>query len=123
MNRASKSAAPIAAALAIVGMALAYSAPVLAYDVDDEMLAMENEFSLGNGDSKLIADHRTPEPYRVCVAKGRNAVPLLARYDGQERKISVGDCSDLTAKTISIAPAGKLEDDVVLVGKYKHLKN
>jgi hypothetical protein len=123
MNRASKSAAPIAAALAIVGMALSYSAPVLAYDVDDEMLAMENEFQLGNGDSKRIADHRTPEPYRVCVAKSRNAVPLLARYDGQERTIAVGDCGDLTAKTITISPAERLGDDVVLIGRYKHLKN
>jgi hypothetical protein len=122
MNGVSKQRSPIAAALVIVGIAMAYSAPSFADSVDDELLAMESEFEIGNGDSKIIADHNTPEPYRVCVAKGPNAVPVRARYDGQERTISVGGCSNLTAKVITLSPASRINEDAVLIGKYAHLK-
>jgi hypothetical protein len=42
MNKASKPTSPIAAALVIVGIAMAYSAPSFAEGVDGELLAMKN---------------------------------------------------------------------------------
>jgi hypothetical protein len=122
MSKVSKRTGPIAAALAIAGTAVAYSAASFAYDVDDSMLAMSNAFAIVDGESKVIADHRSPEPYRVCVAKGQNAVPVRVRYDGQERTIGVGTCDDLTARHITLSPAGKLGGDEELIGKYEHLK-
>jgi hypothetical protein len=101
---------------------VAYSAASFAYDLDDELLARSNEFAIVNGESKVIANHRSPEPYRVCVAKGQNAVPVKARYDGQERTIGVGTCDDLTARLITLSPASWLGEGEELIGKYEHLK-
>jgi len=122
MYKVSKRTGPIAAALAIAGTAVAYSAASFAYDLDEELLARSNEFSIGNGDARVIANHRSPESYRVCVAKGPNTIPVKARYDGQERTIGVGACDDLTARLITLSPGSKLREDEVLIGKYEHLK-
>ncbi len=122
MNKVPKPTIPIAAALAIAGMAMAYSAPSFAESVVDDPLAMQGEFEIGNGDSMILADHKTPEPYRICVAKGRDSVPVRASYDGEESTISVGGCSDVTAKVIRLSPAGELKGDAVLLGKYEHLR-
>ncbi|MET0499406.1 MAG: hypothetical protein ABW106_14185 [Steroidobacteraceae bacterium] len=108
---------------AIAGIAFGYGESSLAYDLDEELLAMDNEFEIGNGESKVIADHKTPEPYRVCVKKGQDSVPVKARYDGHELIIDLGSCSDLVAKRIVLSPAGKLKDDAVLLGKYQHVKS
>jgi hypothetical protein len=69
-----------------------------------------------------IADHNTPVPYRICVAKGRDRVPVRVRYDGQESTVSVGGCRDVTAKVITVSPARRLEGDAVLLGKYERLE-
>jgi hypothetical protein len=86
---------------------------------DDEMLAMSNEFELGNGQSKLIADHKHPEQYRLCVKQGRGVVPLQVTADGKVQDINAGSCADFTAAKIRVAPAAKLAKDEVLIGKYK----
>jgi hypothetical protein len=122
MNTVSKPTGPTAAAFAIVGIAMAYSASSFAFNFDDELLGMYGEFEIGNAESKVIAYHNSPEPYRVCVAKSPDSVPVRARYDGQERTIGVGECDDLTARIITLSPAGKLHGDAVLLGKYEHLK-
>jgi hypothetical protein len=101
---------------------MGYSVPSLADGVDDALLRTVGEFQIGNGDTKIIADQSVPEPYRVCVAKGPDVVPVKASYDGQERTINVGDCATLTAKVIRLSAAGKLKEDEVLIGKYEHLK-
>ena len=44
--------------------------------VDDEMLAMNGQFEVGNGETHLIASHKKDEQYRICVDKSRLSVPL-----------------------------------------------
>ncbi|HEY6645436.1 hypothetical protein [Povalibacter sp.] len=108
--------------LLIIGAAFAYAASALAFDLDDELLMLHNEFEIGNGETKLIADHKTPETYRICVSKGPDTVPVKARYDSQEGVIKVGSCDNLTAKRIALTPAGRLGEDMVLIGKYERVQ-
>ncbi len=122
MNTYSKSIRVRAAVLALAGLASAHAGMSRAegMSLDDELLQEAGEFQLGNGDSRTIADAKTPEPYRVCVAKGPDSVPVTAQYDDQERTIGVGDCADLTAKRIRLQPAAHLNEDEILIGKYEH---
>jgi hypothetical protein len=110
----------VAAAVIGVGAFSSLSAAtVSSTSIDDEMLAMQNEFQLGNGQSKIIADHKHPEAYRLCVKQGAGVVPLQVTADGKVQNVNAGSCANFNAAMIKIAPAAKLGADQVLVGKYK----
>ena len=51
----------------VLSLAKAATMPMAASSVDEELLAMSNEFELSNGQSRLLVDHKQPEPYRICV--------------------------------------------------------
>ena len=92
------------------------------YSVDDELLAMNGEFEVGNGESHVIASHKKDEVYRICVNKSRQSVPLKVLYDGKEDTIANG-CADFEAMKIKVEPAGHLSQDIVLLGKFERLGN
>lgn len=89
--------------------------------IEDELLAMENEFQLTNGHSKLIAEHKQPEAYRFCVKQGNGVVPLRVTGDGKVQNVNPGTCADVTAALIKVAPAAKLPADEVLIGRFKRV--
>jgi hypothetical protein len=109
-------------AAAVIGAGASFNlaaATTPSTSIDDELLAMSNEFQLSNGQSKLIADHKHPEAYRLCVKQGAGVVPLQVTADGKVQNVNAGSCANFNAAKIRIAPAAKLATDQVLVGKYK----
>ena len=114
----------LAAAVIVAGsvLSLARAAPApMASSVDEELLAMSNEFELGNGQSRLLVDHKQPEPYRICVKQSKGVVPLQVSADGKLQNVNAGSCADFNAAKIRIQPASKLAKDEVLIGKYKQV--
>lgn len=107
-----------AAALTLARAGLAFAGS----SIDDDLLRESHEFQLTNGESKLIANHKTPERMEVCVTQGKQAVPVDVNYDGVDRMVKAGDCSEFTAKKVKIAPGAKLAEGEMLLGKYKYLK-
>ncbi len=90
-----------AVVLALLGMASLYHMPAIAADsVGEALLLPHGEFELGNGDTKVLVDRKVPEPYRVCVSKGADAVPVKIRYDGAEQLIAAGNCTEVTGKLV-----------------------
>lgn len=87
----------------------------------DAMLALQGEWELGNGETHLIAHSKKDETYRICVRQARNAVPVKVIYDGKEQTVATGNCADFEAMNIKLTPAGKLEKDIVLMGRYHRL--
>jgi hypothetical protein len=114
-------AAAVIVAGSVLSLARAATMPMAASGVDEELLAMSNEFELGNGQSRLLVDHKQPEPYRICVKQGAGVVPLQVSADGKLQNVNAGSCADFNAAKIRIQPASKLAKDEVLIGKYKRV--
>jgi hypothetical protein len=110
----------LGALMLVAGMAIASSAH--ADDPDDELLWSVGEFALGNGDAKTVSDASRPEPTRICVKRAGHAVPLKVDADGRVLTIAPGACGTVDAKRVSIRPGGPLDDDTVLVGRYRHVR-
>lgn len=91
------------------------------FTLDDEMLASVGEFEIGNGETHAIANNKGDEKYRICVRKARHSVPLKVIYDGKTQTVASGNCADFEAMSIKIVPAAKMNNDIVLIGKYEHL--
>ncbi len=98
--------------------------PVFAGDMDTDSVLLHSvgEFEVGNGDNHTIANHKTDTRYRICVRHARHSTALKVTHDGLETIINPGSCSDVQGKRIKVSPAGKLGDDMVLIGKYHHLE-
>lgn len=109
------------AAMAGLLISLLQIGTVYAHDVDDVLLASVGEFEIGNGDSKMIAHHKKDAIVRICVRNTRHSVPLKVMYDGKEQNVAAGDCADFEALSIRVAPGGKLDKDMVIVGRYQHI--
>jgi hypothetical protein len=112
----------------VLGIALLASSGIAAaahhvYNEDDEMLALSGEWEIGNAETQTITQQKKDETYRICVNKSRLTVPVKVTYDGKEQKVAGGNCADFEAMNIQIMPAGKLEKDSVLIGKYHRLKD
>ena len=115
-------AAAVIAAGAVFSLANAAPLPSPSSNsVDDEFLAMANEFQLANGQSKVIAERKHPEEYRFCVKQGSGVVPLQVTGDGKVQKVNPGSCANVNAAMIKVAPAAKLPANEVLIGKYKRV--
>ncbi len=93
------------------------------FSIDSTLLASVGEFEIGNGETHAIASNKGDEKYRICVRKARHSIPLKVIYDGKTETVASGNCADFEAMKIKITPAGKLENDMVLIGKYEHLDN
>jgi len=111
-----------ALALALTGMMLAHAGAAMAVETMDPVLASAHEFELENGDAKTIANHKVAEPYRVCVSSKSDPVSVAVRYDDATRTLHAGECADVTAKHIVVAPGERMKRDEVLIGKFLHLR-
>lgn len=114
-----KSALVASSAALLIGLAAAPAS--FAIGPDAVYFKTVGEFEIGNGETYTIAHHKVDKEYRVCVEKSRHNVPLKVMYDGKEDTVAVGNCADFEAMTIKIAPAAKMEKDMVLVGRYHRL--
>jgi len=85
-------------------------------------LASGGEFELGDGDSKVIVDRSIVEGYRICVGEGAHSVPLKVTANLSDTIVAAGECEIFNAQFIRITPAGALEQDSVLIGRYERLK-
>lgn len=103
-------------------VALLLSGPVAAQTEDDEMLLQWGQFEVGGNKNKLVVDHKSAKHYRICVKKGRDAVPLKITCDNKEATVEPGDCTDFEAKKISVASGGDLGSKNVIMGGYTHIK-
>lgn len=110
-------AAAVIAAGTVFNLASAAALP--SPSIDDEFLAMANEFQLTNGQSKVIAEHKHPETYRFCVKQSSGVVPLQVTGDGKVQNVNPGSCANVNAAKIKVAPAAKLPANEVLIGKFK----
>lgn len=108
--------------LSIAIYAASHALTAVAQDPDIILLLEAGEFEVSNGDSKVLFDGKQPEPYRVCVAKGPDAVPLSVHSDGQVTRVNVGSCVDVKGRFIKLEPAARLRSDEVLIGKYHHVR-
>jgi hypothetical protein len=90
---------------------------------DASLLASAGEFELGNGDAKVIANRSVAARYRICVKQNSLSVPVKVTADGVDKTVATGQCDTVSGKHIRIAPAMRLAQDAVLIGKYEHLKS
>ncbi|MEZ5473932.1 MAG: hypothetical protein R3E72_02895 [Steroidobacteraceae bacterium] len=122
MRTVNKSTLTMAAVLAASVFGLAHAVGAAAQTIDDELLHMQGEFELGNGDKELLAHHRKKEStYRICVKDVPGEVPLKVLHDGKETTIMDGKCATVIGRHIDITPAVKLGDDMVLIGRFDQL--
>jgi hypothetical protein len=113
--------------IAMIGGAAALGLSLLASNVladenyDDLLLHSVGEFAVANGDSKIVAMHKTDHDYRICVRNSEHGVPLKVMHDDRTSLVYPGDCADFEAKEISVAPDGKLPSDTLMIGRYERL--
>ncbi len=106
-----------------------FSVPALAQNVfpppdsvTAQMLQMEHRYDIGNGDTLLVAQRRTPEPYRICAKDASAGIPLEVRVDGQMHEIAAGTCDNVVGKDVSVVPGTTLSNDTVLNAHIKDVE-
>jgi hypothetical protein len=95
------------------------AAPVYAGSsgVDDELMKMQHEAELQNGEKLLIAYHHARVTnYRVCIPEQPGDIRLKVIHDGEVTEVSDGSCETVSGRHIDVMadsriPAG---DDLVL---------
>jgi hypothetical protein len=108
------------AATALVSVAHATTASPAPFN--EEIVRVGHSFELGNGDSMLLARHRKPVAYRVCIEDEPGVVPLKLMVDGQAVDVKDGTCTDVVGKHISVKPSERLPDGSMLVGRFELVK-
>jgi hypothetical protein len=90
--------------------------------LNEEIVRMGHSFELGNGDSMLLAAHRKPITYRVCIEDVPGVVPLKLMVDGEAIEVQDGTCTDVVGKHISVKPSERLPGGEMLVGRFELVK-
>lgn len=98
---------------------LALPRTVAAQTFDDSILSAYGEFEIDNGQTKTLAHTKHDRDYRICVHKGADNVPLKIMHDGMESMVYPGDCADVEGMVIQATPGKKLEQGVVIIGRYR----
>ena len=91
-------------------------------EIDNYYLSSAGKFEVGNGEIQTIVHNKTDSLYRICVDNARYNVPLKLMYDGNTSTVTPGNCTDITAKEIRVEPSTRLGEDLVMVGKFEHIK-
>jgi hypothetical protein len=114
----------VATAAILAASALTLARPVMAKvdTIDDEMLRMQGEFEIGNGDQFTLHYGRHPVTYRVCVKELPGIVPLKVTVDGKTEEVLDGTCENVIGSHIAVGPAKMLKTDEILIGKYEFVK-
>jgi hypothetical protein len=108
-----------AAILAVSAMTLAMPARAGGESIDDEMMGLNSEFEIGNGDHFTVYRGLHAKSYRICVKDSPGGVPVEVRDDSRSLAIADGSCEDVRGYDIVIAPAARLKGDEILVGRYE----
>jgi len=90
--------------------------------VDDELLAMQHEAELQNGEKLNIGLHRKPSEYRVCIQPMAGDIRLRVMHDGEVTEVLDGTCETITARHISVMADSKLPPGDDLVLKFKRVR-
>lgn len=118
------------------GSAMAQKPSGMFTDDDPLPFIRAGMFMLQDGQREGIANDTKAEPYQICagkagkelqqgaagIAQPERSVPLEVMYDGKNATVAPGTCADFTARDITVMPAAALNQDEVLMGRYKHLK-
>jgi hypothetical protein len=89
---------------------------------NEAIVRVGHSFELGNGDSMLLASHRKPVTYRVCIEDVPGVVPLKLMVDGEAIEVKDGTCTDVVGKHISVKPSERLPGGGMLVGRFELVK-
>lgn len=122
MNTVSKAALVSASLVAVSLLGMAHPALAAGPSIDDELLRMQGEFELGNGDKVLVHAGHKPASYRVCVKDVPGVVPLKVIVDGKDSVVGDGTCENVTGKHIDVTPAVIMKGDEVLIGRFERAK-
>lgn len=120
MNHVRKIALPAIAAASL--FLLANSTAAGAASFNEEVVRMGHGFELAHGESVMLAHHRKPVAYRVCIEDVPGIVPLEVAVDGRTMEVLDGTCTDVVGARISVRPSTKLPRDKVMVGHFEWVK-
>lgn len=114
----------LAATMALGLSSLALVRPAAAQEdaIDAEMLRMKHEFQIGNGERYALHEGKEAATYRICAKQMPGDMPLKVIVDGMTHTLMDGTCETDTGKHISLSPAGKLPEDMVLLGRYHRIE-
>jgi hypothetical protein len=105
--------------VAVAGMLAGAAAPAFSSSsgVDAELLKMQHEAALQNGEKLLIAYHHSKVTnYRVCIPEQPGDIRLKVFHDGEVTEVQDGTCETVSGRHIDVmadstVPAG---DELVL---------
>lgn len=106
----------ISASIAVLG--LAFALPAQAQSVAEEFIFYPSEpdeyFFFEETDRKEVTDYKKDQIVRVCVDKSEITTPLAIFHDGEESRVTPGDCIRVEGKEIALEPAAPLKRREVL---------
>ncbi len=71
------------------------------------------EFFLDGPMRKMVAHVKSPKHFRLCIAKGEPAVPVIVEYDKDEHEVQPGDCFDFEASKVWVKQGKPLSERAV----------
>jgi len=114
----------LAAGIAVLTL-LACAAPVRASDspVDAEMLRVQHEAELRQGEKLLVAYHREKEStWRFCIPQMPGDVKLKVLHDGEATEVLDGTCETVSGRHIDVMADSKLPKGESLQLKFGIVK-
>jgi hypothetical protein len=106
------------ASLMILGLASIASATT----VTETKVGVAHDAELRTGEKLLIAEHRNPESYRICIPDMPGDVRLKVFHDGEVTEVLDGTCETVTAKHIDLKVDSKLPPGDALGLKIQTVK-
>ena len=84
----------------------------------DQLLARGGQFELSNSKTKTLTQGGEIKKYRVCMEEGAGAMSLKVTHDDNETIVESGECQLFEARSIKLATASRLKDDMTLIGTF-----
>jgi len=103
-------------------LSVAHATTSNAAHADEDVVRLGHSFELGSGDDMLLAQHRKPVTYRVCLEDAPGVAPLKVRVDGKQIDVKEGTCADVTGTHISLRPSAQLSAARTMVGRFERVK-
>jgi hypothetical protein len=101
---------------------VAHAAATTPAPFNEEIVRLGHGFELGSGEGLVLAHHRKPVTYRVCVKDVPGVAPLKVNVDGKKIEVMDGTCADVVGAHITVMPSDKLSQDRTMVGRFERVK-
>ena len=123
MNRVMSFVVPAAGIAALALLSCPMPVRASSGGVDDELLRMQHEAELKQGERLLVAYHRHKEStYRFCIPEQPGDVKIKVLHDGETTEVLDGTCETVTGKHIDIMADSKIPRGEVLGLKFEKVK-